>query len=287
MSQDAAPQSEVAPGGSGPKLQRAAVLASLAVLLAFIVSGGRHLWAEWSTLRVQELRLRNTVAIGYPGINPRMSYAAWPDPWIHDDAGSTRVWSGWKQEAGHQWFRVGLGEVRPASMSPPLGRDVIQAIDVPVVERQGGPRWSRIPDEAFVVGQRLGGVDNVYPLLVLDKVFVVNDTIDDHPYLVANNPLVPLSERVAVYETVVDGRRVTMGLTGYFYDGKPLLYDRGTESFWVGESDALRAIAGTHRGRRLRRIARPVPVAWGDWRSEHPDSRLVIGADRSRPRPAL
>ena len=44
-----------------------------------------------------------------------------------------------------------------------------------------------------------------------------------------------------------DGHRVTMAATGYFHDGKPLLYDRGTRSLWVEDKDSLTAIAGKHK----------------------------------------
>lgn len=268
-------------------LTRGLVVAAIAVLLTVTVNLGRRLWDEWSVLRVERDRARLGAVIGYQGINPKYSWAMKPAGWIHDEGDATLLWSGWKQGAGHQWFRVGRGEVSPDLMSSPLGRDVIQAIDEPIIEQGGGTRWQLIPDEAFVYGHRLGGVDTAYPMLVLSKVFVVNDTIADTPYLIASNPFLPREEQVAVYETVVEGRRVTMGLTGYFYNNTPLLYDRGTESFWVGESDALRAIAGAHKGRRLRRIARPLPVAWGDWRWAHPDSRLVVGANRTGTLPEL
>jgi hypothetical protein len=256
-------------------------------LLLFIGSQGRALWHEWSVLRTEMSRVRASAVIGYPGINPHYSYAQRPVNWFRNEGEDTLIWGGWKHGVGHQWFRVKQGEVDQALMSDPMGRDVIQAIDEPVVERGGGTIWDRIPDEAFVVGQRLGGVDTVYPLLILDKVIVVNDTVEEQPYLVTTNPLVPRPFQVAIYETVVDGHRVTMGLTGYFHDGKPLLYDRGTESLWVADPEALRAIAGAHRGRQLRSVARPVPIAWGRWRSEHPTSRLVVGANRAHPRPDL
>jgi len=118
-------------------------------------------------------------------------------------------------------------------------------------------------------------------------VFVVNDTIGNQPYLVTSNPIAPREDQVTVYETVVEGHRVTMGVAGYFYDRKPLLYDRGTESLWVSQAGAMRAISGKYKGQQLRPLARPVPVAWGRWRSEHPHSRLVVGANRLLPRPDL
>ena len=39
------------------------------------------------------------------------------------------------------------------------------------------------------------------------------------------------------------GQRLTMGLSGYLRDHKPVLYDRGTESLWVIEGDELKSFA--------------------------------------------
>jgi hypothetical protein len=76
-----------------------------------------------------------------------------------------------------------------------------------------------------------------------------------------------------------------MAPTGYFHDRRPILYDRGTESLWIERDDALEAIAGKHKGKQLARIARPAPFAWHTWRLSKPRSRLVIGADRTKPAP--
>ncbi len=268
-------------------IHRGLTLVALSALLWFVGRQGFQLWNEWSVTRDMEASVRRTTVVGYPGIAPRFSYAEKPSDWFHDEGESTVIWGGWKHDVGHQWFRVGRGEILPVLMSDGFGRDVIQVIDAPVVEGRGDVHWDRIPDEAFVAGHRLGGVDTAYPLLVLDKVIVVNDTIADRPYLVTFNPCDAAEELVAVYEPVVEGHRVTMGMTGYFYDNRPLLFDRGTESLWIGEPKGLHAIAGKHKGQHLRRLARPAPIAWGRWRIDHPESRLVVGADRSRPLPEL
>lgn len=263
-------------------------LAAMAVLLVFIVSLGKTLWGEISTLRAELALVRETEVIGYQGITPRFSYAQKPREWFRQEGEFTMLWSNWQHGEGHRWFRFNRGEIEPTRIAGPLGRDVIQAIDHPLVENTGGLVWQRIPDEAPVLGYQIAGVDTAYPMLLLTKVIVVNDTIREHPFLVISNPLAErVEDQTSVYESVLDGRRVTMGVSGYFSDRKPLLYDRGTESFWVGDGDELRSIAGKHRGQRLRRIARPTTVAWSLWRTQHPGCRLVVGADRSHAMPEL
>jgi hypothetical protein len=275
------------PAQAAPALPKGLVLLALTVLLAFIAIQGRSLWREWKTLQREMSRVRQSAVVGYPNITPNPSYAQKPANWFHDEGEYTLLWSGWKHGDGHHWFRVGRGEVDRERISLPFGRDVIQAIDYPMVETDGGVIWGRIPPEATVVGQELSGVDCVYPMQVLDKVEVVNDEIEGHPFLVVFNPMVARERSVVIYEPMVAGRRVTMGLSGYFLDRQPMLYDRGTESLWVHEEESLRAIAGQHKGVRLRRIGQPTPMFWGDWRARHPRSRLVVGADRSRRSPTF
>src|SRR5205823_3535972 len=134
--------------------------------------------------------------------------ARMPTDWFHDEGESTLLWGGWRNGTGHLWFRVARGDVDRERISQPMGRDVIRAIDHPVVEQGGGRLWSRIPDEAPVVGFRIAGVDTVYPLLVLNKVLVVNDVVGEQPSLVLNSPHgLTLSPGTSVYDPVVEGRR--------------------------------------------------------------------------------
>jgi len=264
---------------------KSGILLALAILLFFI---GRHVQAirlEWDRLQAERSWVRQTAVIGYPNICPHYSFAQRPDNWIHDEGDFTYLWGGWDSGEGHHWFRIDRGDLEAGAISLPMGRDIFQAIDEPLIEAEGGEIWGRIPPEALVVGVDLAGIPSVYPLIVLDKVHVVNDLIDRRPILVTYNPLVPRDESVTVYEAVLDGRRVSMGTSGYFLGQRPLLYDRGSESLWIGAKDKLRAIAGPRKGQTLRRVAHPTPVAWGDWHWKYPKSRLLVGADRSRSRP--
>ena len=263
------------------------VLAALVFLLGFIGFQGRLLWREWSILQNDWSGVRLTTVVGYPNISPNPSLARRPDNWFHEEGESTLLWSGWKKGNGHRWFRVGRGEVDRRRISEPFGRDVIQAIDYPMVETEGGAIWRRIPGEAPVFGWELGGIASVCPMQVLDKVEVVNDLILDQPFLIVFSPQRNREHPVRIYEPLVGGQRLTMGLSGYFQDRDPVLYDRGTESLWVTGNEGLLAIAGPRKGTRLRRLAEPARIAWGAWRGSHPKSRLLVGADRSKAPPAL
>jgi hypothetical protein len=156
------------------------------------------------------------------------------------------------------------------------------AIDYPEVETEGGTIWRKMRGEEKVIGQVLAGRQCVYPLPVLLRVEVINDVVEDQPFLVTGNIMSPPDQAFSIFDATLEGRRVTMSSSGYFHGRRPILYDRGTESLWIEQEDALRAIAGTHKGKQLARVARPFPVAWHTWRLSNPRSRLVIGADRTQ-----
>jgi hypothetical protein len=263
------------------------IVAAIAFLLAFVGSRARVLWAEWSELKQDLAVVRRTTVVGYPNIHPNPSFARNPRDWYHDEGDFTMLWARWDGE-DHRWFRIGRGDVDRERISYPIGRDVIQAIDYPLTEQAGGTIWSRIPDEAPVVGFELNGNEIVYPLQVLTKVLIINDVVGDEPYLVTLNPVSLIEGTVQVYRPVVQGQRITMGTSGYLHDHKPLLYDRSTESLWVeSEEGELEAIAGRSKGARLERIVERTPVTWGTWKGDHPRSRLLIGADRSKSPPTF
>ncbi|MFI5460358.1 MAG: DUF3179 domain-containing (seleno)protein [Isosphaerales bacterium] len=285
-SNDAGPGSErpKPPVSKRPKrlLPLAFTLAAIVVVSFYLQAQARNLWNECSMLLGEVRESQRRAVVGYLNIAPITTYAEPPADWYHIDGEQSRLWSGWKDGDGHRWFRFQQGEIDPARLCRPTSEYVSRAIDYPLVETGGGTIWQRIPSEAMVVGHTLRGQNCVYPTAVLGKVQVINDIVEDHPFLVVVNLFLPHQAEFSIYEATLDERRLTMATTGYFQDGKPLLYDRGTESLWLEHENALRAVAGKHKNKPLARVARPVPVTWGTWKSRNRQSRLLVGADRSR-----
>lgn len=278
---------EAAPGASASvrALRVAARLATglaVCVLIAYVGWRGRELWDEWQSLQGEERTVRITAVVGYKNINFEPSFARFPPDWVHDQGDQTLLWAGWKDNA-HRWFRVERGEVPKDLLSMPIGRDTTRPIDVPIFETDGEPIWGKVPDEADVAGVVFGGETRVYPILVMDKVEAVNDTVDGRPVLVAYCRATDRPASVTVYDASLGGDRVAMGTSGYSIGGQPMLYDRGTESLWVSRGGDLTAISGARKGATLPRIARAEIVAWSDWKSRFPGSRLLVGADRRKP----
>ncbi len=265
-------------------------LAAIGVLASFVGVKGYGLYREWRSLQSEETLAKQNAVIGYVNIHPRPNFAQKPKNWFHHEGDSTFLWSRWHIDK-HEWFEVAKGDFTVDQITYPLGRDVVQAIDYPVIEFSGGTLWEKIPDAAPVVGIELNGIQAVYPMRVLEKVLVINDLIEETAVLLTLQPSDAEVPSVSAFEATIDGRRVTMGVSGYSLVGpspfKALLYDRGTLSLWVEDESSLRAVAGARKGAVLRRIGALTPKPWADWRSRYPKSRLIVGADRSRGLPNL
>ena len=210
------------------------------------------------------------------------NFQAWPSDWYRVEGKVAYLWNTWERGDGHRWFRFADGEIDPKRLQRPTYEFIAQTIDYPLIENKGGTIWRRIPSESPVVGCKIENRPCVYPVAVLVKVLVINDVVGDHPYMVLVNPLARhATVAFSVYDTLLEGRRVTLAPTGYFQDGRPILVDRGTESLWIEMHDGLTAMAGKMFKKRMFRVAIPPPVEWGKWVSQNPDTRLLIGANRS------
>lgn len=192
------------------------------------------------------------------------------------------LWAGWVHGKGHRWYQAAVGDVDPARLYIPHPVVTARAIDHPKIEADGGTIWRAMPDDVPVVGEILAGRRCVYPLPVLLRVEVVNDIVEERPFLITVNLLATLDKACAIFDATLDGHRVTMSSSGYYQGRQPILYDRGTQSLWLEEEGNLTAIAGTHKGKKLARVAHPAAVAWRSWRESNPRSRLVIGGDRTQ-----
>jgi hypothetical protein len=257
------------------------MLAIMVPFLGMVAWQGPNLWHEWKGLQAEQESVQASGTVGFIGITPFQQYAQPPKNWIHDEADSTLLWSGWDGSAGHQWFRAAKGELDRNRLSGPAGRDVARAIDRPIVEINGGLRWGRITDTSLVAGMQLGKSYTVYPLVLLYNVMIVNDKVGANAVTVIFSPSAGRERCVSAYDPVVDSTRLTFGTSGYYYGNRPLLYDRATESLWVNDGQSVRAVSGHYKGKSLTRIANLPLEEWSNCRTGHEQTRLMIGAERS------
>jgi hypothetical protein len=80
----------------------------------------------------------------------------------------------------------------------------------------------------------------------------------------------------------VDGKVLTLGISGYLYRSAVLYYDSETESFWSQMTG--HAVVGPQTGKRLKWLA-TVVTTWKEWKAEHPETTVlepVFALDRYR-----
>ncbi len=273
------PKPSVPPGQPVPRSVAVSLLSVLSIDIGFQATG---LWKHWRSLGRDVAKANESTVVAYPNVYPSGSLAARPENWVRREGDSLLLWAGWDRDKTHHWFRAGRGDLDAARISAPAGRDVIVSIDDPMTEIGGGSVWERLPSDSQVVATAVSGTITAYPLGLLKQVCVVNDAVDDHPYVVGLSSKGTRAQSVTVYDARLSGHRIVLGTAGFALEGRPVLYDHETESLWVEDGDALRAVTGEYKDRALPLILRATPVAWGPWRTQNPQARLVVGAQPRR-----
>ena len=107
---------------------------------------------------------------------------------VKEENGKTLLWAGGDPQGGEGaiWFDMTDALVNPREFQFGIGKDRIPSIDEPkfVPYRELGNTETRITDQTDVIGYVAEGVAKAYPLFILDRHEVVNDTFADTPYAV-------------------------------------------------------------------------------------------------------
>ena len=149
-------------------------------------------------------------------------------------------------------------------------RDGIPSIDNPRFVKPAAS--TQLNDSDLVLGISLNGISKAYPLPIMNWHEIVNDFFDDLPVVVT---FCPLCGSGMAFESRMDGRPLTFGVSGLLYNSDVLLYDRQTESLWSQLKSS--AVTGFYKAKQLK----PVPMqhtTWQHWRKQHPDT-LVLSFD--------
>jgi hypothetical protein len=150
---------------------------------------------------------------------------------------------------------------RPAPL-PPL-------VNVPVVPVDGA--GSVIRDESYVVGVELEGESRAYPINMLSRPdhHVVDDILGGKPIAVT---WCGLCQSALVYSRQVDGKTLTLFVSGELNGENMVMRDIETQSDWpqmTGE-----AVTGPLTGRSLVQIP-SVWTDWKSWRTQRPDTTVM------------
>ena len=150
----------------------------------------------------------------------------------------------------------------------PPGVEDIPSLDKPRFVPGESVTWLAGSDE--VIGIATGETARCYPLPILRWHSVVNDLIDGRSVAIVYDPLSGASLGV---RRVVEGRALTLGVSGKAYNGCALLYDRESRSLWYplrGE-----CIAGKWAGRAGLKHVAVERTTWDTWRQRHAGTQVL------------
>jgi hypothetical protein len=154
------------------------------------------------------------------------------------------------------------------SGGPP--KDGIPSIDNPKFVDVGDVKGlkSTVPVLSFT----LNGESKAYPLGILMRHEIVNDTVGGVPVAVT---YCPLCNAAIVFDARLDGKVLTFGTTGKLRYSDLVMYDRQTESWWqqfLGEG-----IVGSMTGKRLKVLPSRIE-AYGRYKKANPKGKVLRAA---------
>lgn len=83
-----------------------------------------------------------------------------------------------------------------------------------------------------------------------------------------------------VHGREIDGKLDEFGVSGYVYKNVFLIYDRRTESLWWPlDDEKWTAVSGPRKGETILFVEKEV-VSLGEWRKQHPDTKVLLGSKR-------
>ena len=135
------------------------------------------------------------------------------------------------------------------------------------------------PDkEERLIGLTVGAIPRAYPIGLLDRFEVVNDSVPDLPFVVARCALTAV---VAVYDRRVGAQTLLFDNSGALWRDTLVLRDRETGTYWSAATG--RALSGPLEGKTLRAVAALV-TRTENWERVFPESLyLDLDDDTSAP----
>ncbi len=106
---------------------------------------------------------------------------------LKEQNGRTLLWAkGDPASEESQWFDVTDAPLDPVEFQYGIGKDTIPAIDEPLFVSVGDPRLEaqRITDGTRVIGYSVGDDARAYPIRIMDRHELVNDTVGGKPVTV-------------------------------------------------------------------------------------------------------
>ncbi len=146
-------------------------------------------------------------------------------------------------------------------------RDVIPPIDQPVYEPIAEADWLE-PQEPGALVQS-DGVTRFYPLSIMTRHEIVNDTFNGRPVAVT---YCPLCNTAVTFDRRVDGETLRFGVSGLLRNSDLVMWDDATTSLWQQISGE--GIVGRYAGTLLELIPTSI-VSYGDVLENFPEAESL------------
>ena len=153
-------------------------------------------------------------------------------------------------------------------LSGGVGRDGIPPIDNPDFDDQTmADTW--LQPASPVIAVAIDGIARAYPLAILTRHEIANDTIGDTPIAVT---FCPLCNSAIVFDRRVDDVVLRFGVSGLLRNSDLIMWDDQTQSLWqqlTGEG-----IVGAHTDRLLDIVPSQL-VGYGAFKQQYPDGEVL------------
>ncbi|MCB0208507.1 MAG: DUF3179 domain-containing protein [Anaerolineae bacterium] len=152
--------------------------------------------------------------------------------------------------------------------------DGIPPIDNPTFDTiAGGDTW--LSDNHPVIALVVGDEARAYPLGILTRHEIANDTIAEIPVAVT---FCPLCNAGIVFHREVDGKVLRFGVSGNLRNSDLIMWDNKTLSWW--QQFTGQAIVGEMLGTQLEIIPAQM-VAWKDFKAAYPEGIVLSSEGRN------
>ena len=126
-------------------------------------------------------------------------------------------------------------------------------------------------DDDIVIGVTFSGESRAYPIRILNWHEIANDRVGGTDILVSYCPLCGTG---IVFDSRINGKVHTFGVSGLLYNSDLLMYERGTKESSLWAQILGEAVVGPLTGTKLT-VLPSVQTTWGEWKAQHPDTKVL------------
>ncbi|MEM9253655.1 MAG: DUF3179 domain-containing protein [Planctomycetota bacterium] len=157
-------------------------------------------------------------------------------------------------------------------------RDGIPPLVDPEMVSAGDPAAGYLSDDHVVFGVVIDGDARAYPKRILAWHEMFRDTIGGRRVA---GVYCTLCGTVIAYDATHDGKTYEFGTSGFLYRSNKLMYDPDTFSMWSTFGGT--PVVGPLVGQGIELDIHPVvTTTWGQWKADHPDTRVMTLATGHR-----